>query len=259
MPERARRRRRGGRVLAVVRAADERLGGQRVVGCELDARPRRERARAARARPLRRRALFSKMRSFAARYASKVAVAVEVVGLRFSSTATSQRSVVHVLELEARELADDQRRPARPVPSSSHSGAADVAGRDRARAEDRAEQLARRRLPVRAGDAHESAAGRAAKPSSTSLQTGMPRCRAASTTSGASPRTPGLFTSTSTPSSSETSVVRRLAELRRPRLEASPRRAGSRSAPTTATPRRTSTSAAARPSARGRARAARPG
>ena len=60
-PGRARRGRRGGGVLAVVRAADQRLGRQRVVGRELD--PLEARARAA--RPSRR--ARSKIRSFASR------------------------------------------------------------------------------------------------------------------------------------------------------------------------------------------------
>ena len=116
-------------------------------------------------------------------------------GSRLSSTATSQRELVDVLELERRELADDpvvlaaRRRdsgvPTLPATATVPSG----------RAEDRAEQLARRRLAVRARDADErarpGAAGSRARPPTTRAR---PRSRAARR-AARSPGTPGLFTS----------------------------------------------------------------
>jgi hypothetical protein len=59
---------------------------------------------------------------------------------------------VHVLELEARDLADDGRRRV-DAPDELCQRAADVAGHRRT--EDVPEELARRRLAVRPGDRHE--------------------------------------------------------------------------------------------------------
>ena len=98
----ARGGRRGGGVLAVVRAGDARLGGQRVVGGELDAvepEPARH--------DLRARALEDAELRVAVRLEG--AVPVEVVGLEVEEHGDVAGERVHVLELEARELADDGR------------------------------------------------------------------------------------------------------------------------------------------------------
>jgi hypothetical protein len=87
-------------------------------------------------------------------------VSVEMVGLEVQQHTDARPKAVHVLELEARQLADDPRVVAdRAVERAD--GTADVArDRDRppGRAEDRAEQLARGRLAVRSGDAEEGVA-----------------------------------------------------------------------------------------------------
>ena len=104
----------------------------------------------------------SKMRSFASRYASKRAVTVEVVGLEVEEHRDVARELVHVLELEARELADDRRAGldlARRRPVSARPTFPATSTRRPAAREDRAEQLGRRRLPVRARDADQRVAG----------------------------------------------------------------------------------------------------
>ena len=98
------------------------------------------------------------MRSFASRYASKRAVPVEVVGLEVEKDGDVAGERVDVLELEARELADDPRARVGLLRCVGERPA-DVAGNLRGAivgAEDRAEQLGRRRLPVRARHADEA-------------------------------------------------------------------------------------------------------
>ena len=179
MPGRARRRRRGRGVLAVVRAGDARLGRERVVGGELDAARRareRRRSRAARRRVVRASGC-SKIRSLASRVRLERAVAVEVVGLEVEQDGDRGRSVStssswndessQTIQASGGDLADERRQRA-----------ADVAGdldRPSGRAEHRAEQLARRRLAVRARSRRGSGSARSRAPSSISLQTGMPR------------------------------------------------------------------------------------
>ena len=85
-----------------MRAGDQRLGGQRVVGGELDA-VEPEAAR----HDLRARTLEDAELRVAVRLEG--AVPVEVVGLEVEQHRDVARERVHVLELEARELADDGR------------------------------------------------------------------------------------------------------------------------------------------------------
>ena len=150
---RARGGRRRGGVLAVVQARDERLGRQRIVGRELDAvepEPARH--------DLRARALEDAQLRVAVRLEGPVPV--EVIGLEVEQHRDIARELVHVLELEARELADDGRARL-DLLGDVGERAADVAGDlDAAagRAQDRAEQLGRRRLPVRAGHADQRVA-----------------------------------------------------------------------------------------------------
>ena len=172
-------------------------------------------------------------------------VPVEVVGLEVEQHRDVAGELVHVLELERRELADDPLRRAR-----SSERRADVAGdRDVTSrgAEDRAEQLGRRRLAVRAGDADEARPpGSSRKPSSTSDHTGIPR-RAPRRRAAPRPGTPGrLDDAASTPSSSDRSSS--LPSVRSTRTTSSPRSAqplGGRSA-RTARGRRRALSTAAR-------------
>ena len=143
---RARGRRRGRGVLAVVPAADQRLGRQRVVGRELDPvepEPSRHDLRAG--------ALEDAQLRVAVRLERPVAV--EVVRLEVEQHRDLARELVDVLELERRELADDPVRGA-----NGGERRADVSRDDDVAAggaEDRAEQLGGRRLAVRAGDADE--------------------------------------------------------------------------------------------------------
>ena len=88
-------------------------------------------------------------------------MAIEVVGLEVQEDGDVAGERVDVLELEARELAHDP-RVRRRGEGDVGERAADVAGNldgPAGGAEDRAEQLGRRRLPVRAGDADQMRAG----------------------------------------------------------------------------------------------------
>src|SRR5581483_9280269 len=155
----------------------------------------------------------------------------EVVGLDVEQDGDTRPQLVHVLELEARQLADD---PAvggeQPVERAQRPP--DVAGDRRlaaVRPEHRPEELARRRLAVRPGHAQE----RLLQDPEAELDLapdGIPRARA-SRTSAFSPGTPGLLTTRPAPSRSDLSSSV-------PWL---------RSAATTSTPRRSSAAAAARP------------
>jgi hypothetical protein len=80
-------------------------------------------------------------------------VAVEVVRLEVEQHGHLTRELVHVLELEARQLADDQ-RALLELSVQLGQRPADVAGDGRAG--DCAQQLGGGRLPVRSGDAHEA-------------------------------------------------------------------------------------------------------
>jgi hypothetical protein len=79
-------------------------------------------------------------------------VAVEVVGLQVQEHCDAGPELLDVLELEARELADDP-LPAVDLAVEIAERAADVS-RDGSAQHD-SEELARRRLPVRAGDAED--------------------------------------------------------------------------------------------------------
>ena len=144
--ERPRGRGRGRRVLAVVRAADQRLGRELVVGRELDP------FEAAAARhDLRAGALEDAQLRVAV--GLERAVPVEVVGLEVQQHRHLAGELVHVLELEARQLADDE-RPRLDLAVEVGQRAADVPrGRS---VQDRAQQLGGRRLAVRAGHADEA-------------------------------------------------------------------------------------------------------
>src|ERR671922_119351 len=141
--------RRGGGVLAVVRAGDARLGRKRIVRRELDPRASpgyvSEPARHDRDVV---RLLVLKDPQLGVAVRLERAVAIEMVGLEVQEDGDSRPELVDVLELEARELADD---PASAVDAVQlRQRATDVAGDQRA--EHDSEQLARRRLPVRARD-----------------------------------------------------------------------------------------------------------
>src|SRR5204862_4024008 len=90
----------GGGVLTVVPAADERLGGERIVGRELDP-VETESARD----DLSASALEDAQLRVAVRL--ERAVAVEVVGLEVEQDGDLTRELVHVFELGAGDLADD--------------------------------------------------------------------------------------------------------------------------------------------------------
>ncbi len=141
--------RRGG-VLAVVTAGDERLGGKLVVGRELHApgRPRDRPEAAGDDRDVLPRLVLEDPQ-LRRPVGLEGAVAIEVIGLEVQQDGDARPERVDVLELEARQLAND------PVSRSDGSDelaqrGADVAGRPRA--QHRAEQLRCGRLPVRAGD-----------------------------------------------------------------------------------------------------------
>ena len=210
--DRPRRRGRGGGVLAVVRAGDQRLGGQRVVCRELDP-PRTARDRAEPARDdghVVRRPGSRRSAAWPPGRRSRLPWRSRWSGVRLRSTATRHVERVDVLELEARELADD-RLVRSSAPSSAAERAADVPGhRDRpaGRTEDGTEELGRRRLPVRARSPRPSGCAdepRAELDLAPDGDAALPR---AATTSGASLGTPGLFTRSSTPSTSARSCVR---------------------------------------------------
>ena len=139
-------RSRRGRVLTVVSAAQARLRRQWVVGSELDP----VEPHPARHDPDARSLEDAQLR---VAVGLERAVAVEVIGLEVEQHGDVARERLDVFELERRELADD------PVRSADRrKRRADVPGdRDveRRRPEDRAEQLGRRRLAVRACDADE--------------------------------------------------------------------------------------------------------
>ena len=140
--------RRGGGVLAVVRTGDARLGRQRVVAAELDAAPvARHRREAARDDRDVVRALVLEDAELRRAVGVEVAVAVQMVRGDVEENGDVRPKVVDVLELEARELADD---PAAAVLRLGERPA-DVPGHRRA--EHLAEERRSRRLPVRAGDA----------------------------------------------------------------------------------------------------------
>ena len=131
-------------------ARNPRLGRQRVGGVELDPR-RASRHAAEAAREDGRVAVALVLEDAELRVAIGVerAVAVEMIGLEVEEQRDTGPKLVHILELKARDLADDQLlRLGRTVEIAEC--AADVAG-DR-RPEHDAEELARGRLPVRPGN-----------------------------------------------------------------------------------------------------------
>ena len=197
--------RRGG-VLAVVRARDARLGGQRVVA----RRTRRDALRRERPKPRGTTAVSSApaaRRCGASRraYASKVPWRSRWSGSRLRSTATRGRSVStssswndessHTTHAsgEAAPTSDVSGRPTLPATSTGRP----------AGAEDRAEQLGRRRLAVRAGDAEDRV--REEPRAELDLAPHGDAARARAATSSVSPGTPGLFTTRSIPCSSVSS------------------------------------------------------
>ena len=146
--------RRCGCVLAVVRAGDQRLCRQRIVRGELDPRQAGTSGDDRGVRALEDAQLRGAVRI-------EGGVAVKVVGLEVEEDGDVARELMDVLELEARELADD------PGPGLDRGRDADERPADVAcdldgatgGAEDRAEQLGRRRLAVGAGHAEERIAG----------------------------------------------------------------------------------------------------
>ena len=137
---------RGGGVLAVVGAAHQRLRRERIVGGELGAvevEPARDDLGAG---PL-------EDAQLRVAVGLEAAVPVEVVGLEVEQHRDLAGELVHVLELEARKLADDPRARL-DLPVELGQCAADVSRHGSA--EHGAEQLAGRRLAVRARDAEQS-------------------------------------------------------------------------------------------------------
>src|SRR6185312_13063202 len=132
--------------LAVVGAANQRLGRQLVVGGELDSLEAAAAGDNLGASPLE----DSQLR---VAVGLEGAVPVEMVRLEVEQHCDLAGQLVHVLELKARQLADDERARL-DLAVEVGQRAADVSrGR---RLEDRAEQLRGRRLAVRAGDADEA-------------------------------------------------------------------------------------------------------
>ena len=143
--------RRGGGVLPVVAAGNEGLRRQLVVGGELDPVD---------SETARDDLHVGSLEDAELRVTVRVegAVPVEMVGLEVEEEGDVTRERVDVLELEARELAHDPRAVRRRERGVGERPA-DVAGNldgTACGAEDRAEQLGRRRLAVRAGDADEA-------------------------------------------------------------------------------------------------------
>jgi hypothetical protein len=147
-----------GGVLAVVSARNERLGRKLVVGSELDAvRASGDGAEATRDDGHVGFGLVLEDAQLGFAVGVVRAVTVEMIGLEVQQDRNAWAQPMDVLELEARQLAHN---PGVPVECAveARQRTADVA-RDRDRpavgTEHRAEQLARRRLAVRAGDADE--------------------------------------------------------------------------------------------------------
>ena len=147
--------RRRGCVLAVVAAGDAGLGRKLVVGGELDSAYAEAAWHDLGARPLEDAELCVAVRL-------KAAMAVDVVGLEVEKDGDVAGEGVDILKLEARELAHDPRvRPC--LLRGGCERPADVAGDlggTAVRAENCAEELGRRCLPVRSGHADEARPGR---------------------------------------------------------------------------------------------------
>ena len=154
------------------RAAHQRLGGKRIIRAELD--PGEPEARrndrdtgtledAQLRRPI----------------GLEAPVTVEMVGLDVEEHGDLAAEGMHVLELEARELADRPRRR-RATAESGCRCFRRPRPRVPSRAEDRSEELARRRLAVRPGDPDEARPEGASRlqPSSSSDHTAIPSERA---------------------------------------------------------------------------------
>ena len=176
--------------------ADQRLGRQRVVGRELDPFEPEAARDDLRPRPLE----DAQLRVPVGR---ERAVPVEVVGLEVEQNGDVAGELVDVFELERGQLADDPVRLARPRSAACRRSLPQPRRGPPARkiAPSSSAVVVLPFVPVTPTNL---APGSSRKPSSTSDHTGIPRSRAAAT-SGASPGTPGDFTSTSTPSSSERS------------------------------------------------------
>ena len=146
------------------------------------------------------------------------AVAIEVVRLEVEQHRDVAGELVHVLELEGRELADDPvGGPNRRERRADVPGDRDVAA---GRAEDRAEQLGRRRLAVRPGHADEARAAAAGDSRARPPTTRECRARAPPATSGASPGTPGDLDEHVDPVEQREVVLVRRASGRRARVVA---------------------------------------
>ena len=190
------------RVLAVVRARDQRLGGQVVVRGEFDAPPGpRHGPEATRHHGDVVRGLVLEDPQLRVAVPLEASVPVEVIGLEVQENRDPGPKGLDVLELEARQLADD----ALGLPHLAFELAQrppDVSGRRRA--EDRPQQLRGGRLPVRAGDADD----RPLQVARGELDLAPHRDAALACLDDerVSPGTPGLLTSTSTPSSNASSV-----------------------------------------------------
>ena len=252
--ERAGRRGRGRGVLAVVLAGDPRLGRQLVVGRELDLRAAPGTGRSRAERP-RRRPPPGSRRSAASRRGSprRSPWRSRWSGVRLRSTATRGRkdSMSSSWKLDSSQTTHAS---GAMTPSSAAERPPDVAGdRDRPAggAEDRSEELARRRLAVRPGHPEHGLARQEPRAELDLAPDGSPRARAASTR-GASLGTPGALHDVvhaveergiaSAPRTTSTPAARS--------LPASP--SPPRSTPTTRTPRRASASAPPRRSGRAR-------
>src|SRR5581483_9909668 len=201
----------------------------------------------------------SKMRSFAARYASKLPWRSRWSGSRLSRTATSHAnsctSSSWKLESSQTTLTPGaiasatvvRGRPTLPATSTSRPAARKIAPRSSVVVV----------LPFVPVTPTTGLPGSRRYPSSTSLHTGTPRARAAAA-SGDSAGTPGLFTTSSTPSSSASSSDP--ARTSTPASASLPvSTSAERSAATTWTPRRASASAAACPDRASPSTSTRPG
>jgi hypothetical protein len=154
------RRRRG--VLAVVRAGEQRLGRKRIGGRELDSASQTgDRAPGSRHHSDVVVALVLEEAQLRGTVRLERPVTIEVVGFEVDEHRNARAELVDVLELEARELADDPGTGRDAGVEVAELALLLVAGQDElppGRLEDRAEQPGRRRLPVRSGNSEDRVA-----------------------------------------------------------------------------------------------------